>query len=248
MVKYLTENQLLQDTCERDVSTFCSMVDLSDQDYCYPNVLKSPDLNSNLGQVVEDPRGCLQLCLTEVANNLRNPVLLLHSSDDTHRMFIAEQVGFVWVYLRDGSRLEQPFLDMSGEVLTTPWLGDERGFLGMAFHPKYRDNGRFFIYYSIQVNSILEKVRVSEMKVSVHDMNMADPYSERYVKGRFALFMALMMYMSTSQTLSNTIYNDYIVIYPWGVIAPKQALTCSVNNTVHHFKVFPRLPGAPEHN
>ncbi|XP_047466390.1 HHIP-like protein 2 [Mugil cephalus] len=181
VIKYLTENQLLRDTSERDTLTFCSMVDLSDQDYCYPNVLKSPGLNSNLGRVVEDPRGCLQLCLTEVANNLRNPVLMLHSGDDTHRMFIAEQVGFVWVYLRDGSRLEQPFLDMSGEVLTTPWLGDERGFLGMAFHPKYRDNGRFFIYYSIQVNGMLEKVRISEMKVSASDMNVADPYSERVI-------------------------------------------------------------------
>ncbi|KAK2892188.1 hypothetical protein Q8A73_017853 [Channa argus] len=181
VVKYLTENQLLRDTSERDVSTFCSMVDLSDRDYCYPDVLKSPDLNSNLGQVVEDPRGCLQLCLTEVANNLRNPVLMLHSDDDTHRMFIAEQVGFVWVYLPDGSRLEQPFLDLSGEVLTTPWLGDERGFLGMAFHPKYRNNGRFFIYYSIQINGKLEKIRISEMKVSAHDVNMADPYSERVI-------------------------------------------------------------------
>lgn len=183
MLKYLTVNQLLLGTSERDITTFCSMMDLSDQDYCYPKVLKSPDLNSNLGQVVEDPRGCLQLCLTEVANNLRNPVLMLHSGDDTHRMFIAEQVGFVWVYLRDGSRLEQPFLDMTGEVLTTPWLGDERGFLGMAFHPKYRDNGRFFIYYSIQVNGELEKIRISEMKVSAYDMNVADPYSERYAEG-----------------------------------------------------------------
>ncbi|XP_037602738.1 HHIP-like protein 2 [Sebastes umbrosus] len=181
VVKYLTENRLLQDMSQRDASTFCSLVNLSDQDYCYPNVLKSPDLNSNLGQVAEDPKGCLQVCLTEVANNLRNPVLMLHSGDGTHRMFIAEQVGFVWVYLRDGSRLEQPFLDMTGEVMTTPWLGDERGFLGMAFHPKYRDNGRFFIYYSIQFNSKLEKVRVSEMKVSAYDMNTADPYSERAI-------------------------------------------------------------------
>ncbi|CAJ1074588.1 HHIP-like protein 2 isoform X1 [Xyrichtys novacula] len=181
LVKYLTENQLLRDTSERDASTFCSLVDLSDQDYCYPNVLKSTDLNSNLGQVVQDPKGCLQLCLTEVANNLRNPVLMLHSNDETHRMFIAEQLGFVWVYLPDGSRLEQPFMDLSGEVMTTPWLGDERGFLGMAFHPKYRDNGLFFIYYSIQVNGQQEKIRISEMKVSATDMNMADPYSERVI-------------------------------------------------------------------
>ncbi|XP_019961192.2 HHIP-like protein 2 [Paralichthys olivaceus] len=181
VVKYLTENQRLQDTAERDMSTFCTLMDLSDQDYCYPNVLKTQDLNGNLGQVVEDRKGCLQLCLTEVANGLRNPVLMLHSGDETHRMFIAEQLGFVWVYLHDGSRVEQPFLDMSGEVVTTPWFGDERGFLGMAFHPKYRLNGRFFIYYSIQLNSEVEKVRISEMKVSAHDMNMADPYSERVI-------------------------------------------------------------------
>ncbi|XP_062253440.1 HHIP-like protein 2 [Platichthys flesus] len=181
VVKYLTENKRLQDTAERDTSTFCTLMDLSDQDYCYPNVLKTQDLNGNLGQVVEDRKGCLQLCLTEVANGLRNPVLMLHSADETHRMFIAEQLGFVWVYLHDGSRVEQPFLDMSGEVVTTPWLGDERGFLGMAFHPEYRVNGRFFIYYSIEVNSKVEKVRISEMKVSVHDMNMADPYSERVI-------------------------------------------------------------------
>uniref|UniRef100_M4AJK9 HHIP like 2 n=1 Tax=Xiphophorus maculatus TaxID=8083 RepID=M4AJK9_XIPMA len=128
-----------------------------------------------------DPRGCLQVCLTEVANSLRNPVLMLHSGDDTHRMFIAEQLGFVWVYLRDGSRLEQPFLDMSGAVLTTPWLGDERGFLGMAFHPKYRRNSRFFIYYSIQIDGKVDRIRISEMKVSDGDMNVADPYSERVI-------------------------------------------------------------------
>lgn len=107
-------------------------------------------------------------------------VLMLHSGDGTHRMFVAEQVGFVWVYLRDGSRVEQPFLDLSGEVLTTPWLGDERGFLGLAFHPRYQDNGLFFIYYSILEQGRLEKVRISEMRVSAHDMNRADLNSERF--------------------------------------------------------------------
>lgn len=179
LFKYLTDNQQLHRAAERDATTFCSMVELADHDYCYPHVLRSPDLNSNLGQAAKDPGGCLQLCLTEVANSLRNPVLMLHSGDDTHRLFVAEQVGFVWVYLQDGSRLEMPFLDLSGQVMTTPWLGDERGFLGMAFHPDYRLNGRFFIYYSVQVSSKVEKVRISQMKVSAHDMNMADPHSER---------------------------------------------------------------------
>ncbi|XP_076834557.1 HHIP-like protein 2 [Brachyhypopomus gauderio] len=179
VVKYLTDSKILLESCDQDRLRFCNLINLADQDYCYPNVVKNNDLYSNLGKVVEDPKGCLQLCLKEVANGLRNPVLMLHSGDDTHRMFVAEQLGFIWVFLRDGSRVEQPFLDMSGDVLTTPWLGDERGFLGMAFHPQYRNNGRFFIYYSILVNGQLEKIRISEMKVSAHDMNMADPNSER---------------------------------------------------------------------
>ncbi|KAA0711409.1 HHIP-like protein 2 [Triplophysa tibetana] len=178
VVKYLTNSRTLLEACEKDGSHFCNIIDLPDQDYCFPNVLRNNDLYSNLGKV-EDPKGCLQLCLMEVANGLRNPVLMVHSGDQTHRMFVAEQVGFVWVYLRDGSRIEKPFLDISGEVLTTQWLGDERGFLGLAFHPKYKYNGRFFIYYSILVNGMLEKVRISEMKVSAHDMNVADPQSER---------------------------------------------------------------------
>lgn len=180
MVRHLTNDKHLQESCQKDRSKFCNLVNLPDQDYCYPNVLQSSMLNLNLGNVAKDPKGCLQLCLTEVANGLRNPVLMVHSGDGTQRMFVAEQLGFVWVYLRDGSRLQEPFLDITQEVLTTPWLGDERGFLGMAFHPRYRSNGRFFIYYSIMIKNQLEKVRISEMRVSASDMNKADSTSERY--------------------------------------------------------------------
>ncbi|XP_036398111.1 HHIP-like protein 2 [Megalops cyprinoides] len=181
VVKLLTDDPQLQETCERDRSKFCHLLNLADQDYCFPNVLRSSALNNNLGYGFQDPKGCLQLCLKEVANGLRNPVLLLHAGDDTQRMFVAEQLGFVWVYLPDGSRLEEPFLDLSGEVLTTSWLGDERGFLGMAFHPRYHDNGRFFIYYSILEKQKVEKIRISEMSVSEYDMNKADPHTERVI-------------------------------------------------------------------
>ncbi len=199
VVKYLTNSRTLLETCEKDRSHFCNLIDLADQDYCYPNVLRNNDLYSNLGKVVEDTKGCLQLCLTEVANGLRNPVLMVHSGDDTHRMFVAEQIGFVWVYLKDSSRLEQPFLDISGEVLTTQWLGDERGFLGLAFHSKHRNNGRFFIYYSILINGKLEKIRISEMKVSAHDMNVADPHSERLIG-----LICVVVHMLSKYTLRNS--------------------------------------------
>ncbi|CAL8274138.1 unnamed protein product [Merluccius merluccius] len=191
VVGLLTDDRRLLDAISaRDAAAFCLAAGLSDRDYCYPDVLLAgaqlgDGPGSALGRAAETPArgaaGCLPLCLAEVANGLRNPVLMLHSGDGTHRMFVAEQVGFVWVYLRDGARLERPFLDLSGEVLTTPRLGDERGFLGMAFHPRYRDSGRFFVYYSLLASGRLERVRVSEMRVSPHDQNLADPDSERVI-------------------------------------------------------------------
>uniref|UniRef100_A0A8C0GMT1 HHIP like 2 n=1 Tax=Chelonoidis abingdonii TaxID=106734 RepID=A0A8C0GMT1_CHEAB len=129
--------------------------------------------------LVEDPKGCLQLCLKEVANGLRNPVLMLHANDNTHRVFVAEQVGIIWVYLPDGSRLEDPFLDIKKIVLASPWIGDERGFLGMAFHPKHKHNRKFYIYYSYMDKKKAEKIRISEFKVLASDVNKADPRSER---------------------------------------------------------------------
>lgn len=106
-------------------------------------------------------------------------MLMVHANDRTHRMFVAEQVGMIWVYLPDGSRLEEPFLDIRSIVLATPWIGDERGFLGMAFHPEYKYNRKFYIYYSYMDKNRVEKVRISELKVLASDANKADPRSER---------------------------------------------------------------------
>ncbi|XP_044530898.1 HHIP-like protein 2 [Gracilinanus agilis] len=106
---------------------------------------------------------------------------MVHAGDGTHRLFVAEQIGVVWVYLPDGSRLEEPFLDLKSLVLTTPWIGDERGFLGLAFHPKFQHNLKFYIYYSCLGKKKAEKIRISEMKVSRADINKADLNSERVI-------------------------------------------------------------------
>ncbi|KAM4695302.1 HHIP-like protein 2 [Discoglossus pictus] len=176
-IKLLTDDKVIQAASEDRVK-FCNLLTLPDQDYCYPNVLQDTNLNSRLGSVVAGQTGCLKLCLMEVANGLRNPVLMVHANDGTHRLFVVEQIGLVWVYLPDGSRLEEPFLDLQAIVLTTPSSGDERGFLGLAFHPKFQNNGKFYVYYSVDTN-YAEIIRISEFKVSDKDMNVADPRSER---------------------------------------------------------------------
>ncbi|KAM8945412.1 HHIP-like protein 2 [Pelodytes ibericus] len=178
-IALLTDDKHIQEASQKDSVSFCNLLNLPDPDYCFPDVIQNTDLNNRIGSVVEDPEGCLKLCLTEVANGLRNPVLMVHANDGTHRMFVAEQVGLVWVYLPDGSQLSEPFLNLQPRVVSSPWYGDERGFLGMAFHPRHRRNGRFYVYYSMIDEEYIEKIRISEFQVSLRDINKADPFSER---------------------------------------------------------------------
>ncbi|NWH25679.1 HIPL1 protein, partial [Grus americana] len=177
--RYLSADQELI-ALENNMAKFCRYLSLEDTDYCFPHLLANQNLNQNLGLVTADAEGCLQLCLVEVANGLRNPVAMVHANDGTHRFFIAEQVGLVWTYLPDRSRLEKPFLNISEAVLTSPWEGDERGFLGIVFHPKFKFNGKVYVYYSVEVR-YEERIRISEFRISAADMNALDHGSERII-------------------------------------------------------------------
>ncbi|KAM9732982.1 HHIP-like protein 1 [Menidia menidia] len=165
---------------EEDHKRFCDFLELKDKQYCYPNVLTNAELNANLGLVREDPKGCLELCLQEVANGLRNPVAMIHADDGTHRFFVAEQLGYVWVYFANGSRIDRPFLNLTQAVLTSPWAGDERGFLCIALHPRFSTIKKAYVYYSVSVKK-QEKIRISEFTLSPHDDNQLDHSSERTI-------------------------------------------------------------------
>ncbi|XP_056138850.1 HHIP-like protein 1 [Lampris incognitus] len=165
---------------EEDRQRFCDFLELKDIQYCYPNVLTNADLNANLGLVRENQEGCLELCLQEVANGLRNPVAMIHADDGTHRFFVAEQLGYVWVYLSNGSRVDRPFLNLTQAVLTSPWAGDERGFLCIALHPRFTTVRKAYVYYSVSVKK-QERIRISEFTLSAHDDNQLDHSSERTI-------------------------------------------------------------------
>uniref|UniRef100_A0A8C4GHN4 SRCR domain-containing protein n=1 Tax=Dicentrarchus labrax TaxID=13489 RepID=A0A8C4GHN4_DICLA len=167
-------------TIEEDRRRFCDFLVLKDNQYCYPNVVTNAELNANLGFVREDPKGCLELCLQEVANGLRNPVAMIHADDGTHRFFVAEQLGYVWVYLASGSRIDRPFLNLTRAVLTSPWAGDERGFLCIALHPRFTTVRKAYVYYSVSVKKE-ERIRISEFTLLTHDDNQLDHSSERTI-------------------------------------------------------------------
>ncbi len=78
-----------------------------------------------------------------VTKGLEQPVFVTHSGDQGQRLFIVEQAGRIRI-LENGRLLPTPFLDITNRVN----FGGEQGLLGLAFHPNFSDNGRFFVNYS----------------------------------------------------------------------------------------------------
>ena len=102
------------------------------------------------------------------------PILLTHANDGSGRIFVPQQQGIVHVFKPD-SKETSIFFDHTKKVVYTD-KENEEGFLGLAFHPKYKTNGEFFAFYTT-IDTPHTTV-ISRFKVSKTDPNKADPNSE----------------------------------------------------------------------
>ena len=84
----------------------------------------------------------------EVATGLVSPVQLVQAPGAQGRRFIVDQVGVIWGLNPGGHLMPQPFLDISSKITPLTPDFDERGLLGLAFHPGFARNGRFFVFYT----------------------------------------------------------------------------------------------------
>jgi glucose/arabinose dehydrogenase len=76
------------------------------------------------------------------------PIVLTHAGDGTNRVFVASQLGRVYVFPNDEEASEAKlFFDLK-EKVSYKDSENEEGFLGMAFHPRFKENGEFFVYYT----------------------------------------------------------------------------------------------------
>ncbi|MFZ0548071.1 MAG: PQQ-dependent sugar dehydrogenase [Candidatus Promineifilaceae bacterium] len=121
-----------------------------------------------------------------VAEGLTSPVALVPSPDDSGRLFVADLLGQINIITADGQMMAQPFLDLRSRMVQLVPSYDERGLLGMAFHPNFAENGKFYVYYSAPLRSGAptgwdNTSHVSEFTVSADNPNVADPYSERII-------------------------------------------------------------------
>lgn len=116
--------------------------------------------------------GVVGLRLEEVAGGLASPSGIVAPGDGSGRLFILEQPGRIRI-VDDGSLLDAPFLDIVDRVTSE---GNEQGLLGLAFHPRYAENGRFLINYTDRNGDTV----ISAWTVS-QDPNRADAGSESVV-------------------------------------------------------------------
>ena len=89
----------------------------------------------------------IEINLEVVADGFTAPLYLTHAGDGSGRLFVIDQPGQIRV-IKNGILLATPFLDLTSKTITVNAFFDERGVLGIAFHPNYRNNGRFFVRYS----------------------------------------------------------------------------------------------------
>jgi quinoprotein glucose dehydrogenase len=102
------------------------------------------------------------------------PLWMEEAPDGTKRMFVIEQAGKILIMPSDRNGKEtNVFLDITGRK---PWVNDEEGLLGMAFHPQYKTNRKFYVFYSQQQPM---RTVISEFQASASNPDEADMASER---------------------------------------------------------------------
>ena len=126
-----------------------------------------------------EPEGFPPIRLETFATGLGSPVGFAHAGDGSDRLFVIDQRGRIDI-IQGGTLLPTPFLDIEAKLVPERPGFDERGLLGLAFHPDYAANGRFYVYYSAPTDSIPMDHHsvVAEYRVST-DPDIADPDSER---------------------------------------------------------------------
>jgi glucose/arabinose dehydrogenase len=129
----------------------------------------SPHVQAQTGTSV--PATELNLEADLYAEGFSGPLYLTHAHDGSNRIFVIEKQGRIQI-LQDGKKLDTPFMDITSIVNSA---SSERGLLGLAFHPMYKDNGLFYVHYSDKQGD----TAIAQYKVSADNPDLADPKSAK---------------------------------------------------------------------
>ena len=136
-----------------------------------------------------DPEPELAVDLVLLAEGMVSPIGLTEAPNNSGWLYVIDQAGMVWIIDENGDKLEEPFLDVRDRMISLESNYDERGLLGLAFHPSYETNGRLYVYYTAPPNaggpvvgeSWNNTSRISEFTVSGTNPAMVNMGSEKII-------------------------------------------------------------------
>jgi glucose/arabinose dehydrogenase len=123
--------------------------------------------------------------LTLIAEGFSSPLVVAEPPDNSGRLFVVEQTGMIKVISKEGQLESEPFLDISSKLVDLREDYDERGLLGLAFHPQFASNGKFYVFYSAPLSPEApgdwdHTNYVSEFTAPANRLK-ADPATERVI-------------------------------------------------------------------
>lgn len=107
--------------------------------------------------------------LQPIVTGLSSPVLATHAHDSSNRLFIVERSGKIKVVQPDATTATD-FLNLSTKIVTGTG-GSEQGLLGLAFHPKFKTNRKFYVNYTRSGDGATV---ISEFQANTSNRNVAD--------------------------------------------------------------------------
>jgi glucose/arabinose dehydrogenase len=132
-------------------------------------------------------KGKVDLAL--VASGFTSPIGVVAAPDNSKRLFVIDQAGKIWIIDSTGTTMPTPFLDLTASMVALNPQYDERGLLGLAFHPQFATNKRFYVYYQMpprpggpQVGTNWNNFsRIAEFRTTAANNNVADLTTQRTI-------------------------------------------------------------------
>lgn len=101
----------------------------------------------------------------QIRGGLNNPLDVVSAGDGSKRLFIVEKGGTIRV-IKNDVMLDEPFIDITGHVVSD----GERGLLSLVFHPNFKNNKTFFIYF----NNVAGEVTLVRLRTRADNPDRAD--------------------------------------------------------------------------
>lgn len=163
------------------IEQFCNLVEIPShkRQYCYPTIDSRQGESSKFTKDKVNTANCV--CLKPLGKSYRNPIVITNANDLSGRLFIVEQIGTVNIIHPDGSSPNKYFLNIQSKVYLKNGHS-QLGLLGLTFHPKFKENHKLYVFYTLKKNEADDMFsRVEEYRVDDADPNTVDASSGRVI-------------------------------------------------------------------